>query len=260
MKQTLSATANRWDHNVQKYIKIRMLATAVLIAGTMGGTANAMNLVTNGGFEILTNGIGQIDNNTIATGWSSAGYNFVFDGATADSVGSTGQYGGLTLWGPANGFTNGLGPSPDGGNFVAADGAFGVAPIEQTLIGLVAGKSYAVKFYWAGAQQAGFTGPQDEHWNVKLGNGPVQSTATYFNSTGGFSGWRAERFIFTAAGASEVLSFLAVGHPDGVPPFSLLDGVSASAVPEPASWAMLIAGFGLVGATARRRRTNAVAA
>jgi hypothetical protein len=34
---------------------------------------------------------------------------------------------------------------------------------------------------------------------------------------------------------------------------------SANAVPEPASWAMLIAGFGLVGAAARRRRT-AVAA
>jgi hypothetical protein len=31
--------------------------------------------------------------------------------------------------------------------------------------------------------------------------------------------------------------------------------VTAMAVPEPASWAMLIAGFGLVGAAARRRRT-----
>jgi hypothetical protein len=31
-------------------------------------------------------------------------------------------------------------------------------------------------------------------------------------------------------------------------------------VPEPASWAMLIAGFGLVGATMRRRRNAAVAA
>jgi hypothetical protein len=34
---------------------------------------------------------------------------------------------------------------------------------------------------------------------------------------------------------------------------------TAGAVPEPANWAMLIAGFGLVGAVARRRRT-AVAA
>lgn len=34
----------------------------------------------------------------------------------------------------------------------------------------------------------------------------------------------------------------------------------AGPVPEPATWAMLIAGFGLVGATARRRRTKIVAA
>ena len=35
----------------------------------------------------------------------------------------------------------------------------------------------------------------------------------------------------------------------------LIIRVTAMAVPEPASWAMLIAGFGLVGAAARRRRT-----
>ena len=34
----------------------------------------------------------------------------------------------------------------------------------------------------------------------------------------------------------------------------------SSMVPEPGTWAMLIAGFGLVGATARRRRTAATAA
>lgn len=35
---------------------------------------------------------------------------------------------------------------------------------------------------------------------------------------------------------------------------------SGSVVPEPASWAMLIAGFGLVGATMRRRRNAALTA
>lgn len=34
-----------------------------------------------------------------------------------------------------------------------------------------------------------------------------------------------------------------------------LDTISAAVVPEPASWALLIAGFGLVGAMQRRRRT-----
>ncbi|WP_426167566.1 PEPxxWA-CTERM sorting domain-containing protein [Sandarakinorhabdus sp. DWP1-3-1] len=36
-------------------------------------------------------------------------------------------------------------------------------------------------------------------------------------------------------------------------------GLAGAAVPEPASWAMLIAGFGLVGAAMRRRRTTVAA-
>jgi hypothetical protein len=41
---------------------------------------------------------------------------------------------------------------------------------------------------------------------------------------------------------------------------ALVDGNPVDPVPEPATWAMLIAGFGLVGAAARRRRNAAVAA
>jgi hypothetical protein len=43
--------------------------------------------------------------------------------------------------------------------------------------------------------------------------------------------------------------------------FSYDPAVSANAVPEPATWAMLLGGFGLIGATARRsRRVQAVLA
>nr|WP_229262497.1 PEPxxWA-CTERM sorting domain-containing protein [Duganella radicis] len=57
------------------------------------------------------------------------------------------------------------------------------------------------------------------------------------------------------------MSFLAVGTPAGVPPFSLLDGVSlTAAVPEPETWAMLGLGLGLIGFTARRRKADAKAA
>lgn len=45
-----------------------------------------------------------------------------------------------------------------------------------------------------------------------------------------------------------------------VPVYIHTDSIASTAVPEPASWAMLIAGFGLTGATMRRRRNAAVAA
>jgi hypothetical protein len=57
---------------------------------------------------------------------------------------------------------------------------------------------------------------------------------------------------FTATAASEALTFIAVGTPSGEPPFVLLDGVGFTAVPEPATFALL--GIGLVGIGAVGRR------
>jgi hypothetical protein len=47
-----------------------------------------------------------------------------------------------------------------------------------------------------------------------------------------------------------------------VPPFALLDGVSftAAAVPEPATWGMMLIGFAAIGIGARRNRRTAVVA
>ena len=66
-----------------------------------------------------------------------------------------------------------------------------------------------------------------------------------------------ESFTFTATSGSEALSFLAIGTPTGVPPFSLLDGVTmVAAVPEPETWALMLCGMGLIGAVQRRRRNR----
>jgi hypothetical protein len=231
----------------------KILVALAAVAGLSSLSAHAVNLVVNGDFETTTNGPLQFDNNTVATGWTSNGYNFLFGPGTADTTGSSGSYGFLALWGPNNGSANGLTNSPTGGNFVAADGAFQVAPIEQTIHGLVAGQQYKVGFDWAGAQQLGFTGANTEQWEVKLGS-ESHSTAVYSNPSQGFSGWMHESFTFTATSGTEVLSFLAHGTPDGVPPFSLLDGVKmTAAVPEPATWALMLGGFGLVGFSLRKR-------
>jgi hypothetical protein len=233
---------------LRKSAVLGFLALAFL---TFGIAAQAGNLVVNGGFESTTSGPGQLGYNTNATGWTTTGYNFLFASGTADTTGTNGVYGNLQLWGPNNGSANGLpASSPDGGNYVAADGAFQIAPIQQTINGLTPSDSYTVSFYWAGAQQYTFNGPNTEQWQVSLGS-QTQSTAVYQNPSHGFSGWQQQSFTYTATSASEVLSFLAVGTPTGVPPFSLLDGVTLNAAtPEPATLALLgsglLAGVGFV--------------
>ena len=69
--------------------------------------------------------------------------------------------------------------------------------------------------------------------------------------------------LFLAAGAHQInFNFARSATLFGRSPFLVLDGVSVSAadaVPEPASWAMMIAGFGIAGAAARRRRMSVIA-
>ena len=64
-------------------------------------------------------------------------------------------------------------------------------------------------------------------------------------------GWTPETYTFTASGASTVLTFTDLNN--GSPYGAALDNVAIS-VPEPATWAMLISGFGVLGAALRRRR------
>lgn len=133
--------------------------------------------------------------------------------------------------------------------------------LTQTINGLTAGKNYVVKFEWAGAQQRFFPGATaNKYLTVSLGNQSFDTSPQLAGPEGNFQPWRAGSLTFTAQNATEVLSFLGHGTPSGQPPFVLLDGVSLqAAVQEPATWAMLIVGFGLVGFAARRRGRVAVA-
>lgn len=222
------------------------------------------NLVQNGSFAV-TGGTtsfqfgtygGYAPTETLAN-WTSTGYNYVF---LPTSTVATGVYGNLSLYSatttPSNSFNN---ASPTGGNFVGADGAYGVAPISQTINGLTTGSTYAVSFAWAGAQQTGYTGATTEQWLVTLGTSRLSTNVVSMPSTG-FSGWMNQTFNFVATSSSEALSFLANGTPTGVPPFALLSNVSMTKVPEPASATLLFTALaGLIG-IARRRGASGKAA
>ena len=65
---------------------------------------------------------------------------------------------------------------------------------------------------------------------------------------------------FTASSTSQALTFVAQYLPGSVPEMLNLDGVvldeGQSSVPEPSSWALLLAGLGAALAFARRRRAR----
>ena len=70
-------------------------------------------------------------------------------------------------------------------------------------------------------------------------------------------GWTQHSYTFKAFDPTATLAFNSQTH---TPYGPALDNVSISAVPEPATWAMMIMGFGGVGAAVRAsRRKQALA-
>ena len=111
---------------------------------------------------------------------------------------------------------------------------------------------------------------------MTLGSETIVATPTIDLSSHGFSGWMTESVTFTYEGLGpnpNLLTFVdngmggsdsnflncAINNPgaSGSPPFSLLDGVSLTAVPEPSTWAMMLAGFAGLGYAGLRRRRRA---
>ena len=239
-----------------------LLSVPVLLAASVGTGARAVPVIVNGNFETTSLKASAQMNTTNVGGWSTTGYNFLFLPGTATTTGAaTVQYGQLYLGGSTTAGASNYFPasSPSGGNFAAADGDFGVGPITQTVTGLTAGLKYSLSFYWAAAQQRGYAGTTTEQWKVSLGS-EMYATPVVTNPNQGFSGWFAQTFTYTATSASQVLSFLAVGTPVNAPPFLLLDGVSITAVAEPASWmTLVIAMLSIVGVANLRHRSSRLA-
>jgi choice-of-anchor C domain-containing protein len=202
--------------------KIKVLVMVAALATALSPAAQAVELINNGGFEANPfQGAGFMTFSSGLSGWSISG-----------SVDLIKDY-----WAPASGSYS---LDLNGG------GASTISQAFATQIGM----TYNVSFSMAGNPDGG---------GNKSINASVTTPNTYTfdisNSTHANMGWVTKTFSFVATSNSSTLSF--VGDAANGPYGAALDNVSVSAVPEPATYAMMLAGLSLMGYVARNRRHGA---
>lgn len=229
----------------------RVLSAAILMAGVATG-AQAQQLITNGGFE---------------TG-SFAGWNANVQGGSNGSLYINGN-GNNT---PYSGFS--AATNPTGGNYYAITDQGGPGSYSLTQgFTLATATTVHISFDYFANNQAGAyyqngrdsnTSPnQNALVDILFGgsdpfseNGGDVAASLLTATTLGVNDWSSWSGDVTLGAGSYLIRFAETDNQGffqlGVDNVSVIGG----AVPEPASWAMMLGGFGLVGGALRRRRAS----
>jgi choice-of-anchor C domain-containing protein len=204
-----------------------VFASAAIAAATLLGPVAQANILSNGGFEdtgfttpfsFTTINAGSTD----LSGW-------VIEAGSVDLINN--------YWQPAS------------GHFSLDLNGNSAATISQQFATTI-GQTYIVSFDMAGNTD----GAEDK--NITVG---VTGGYTFGFSVAGKShsemGWESKGFTFTADSELSTITFQ--GDSANTYYGAALDNISVSAVPEADSYAMLLAGLGLVGFIARRKKAAA---
>ena len=222
-------------------LRIAALVGASLMAAT---TAQAVELIVNGGFEVNRPVAGGTINYSGAagpTGWAHVGRTVTaLDTAYTEGptvfFAHTGNVS-MDLTGPSNtGPTSGL---------------------AQT-VATSTGQFYRLSFWLGNAQS---TAVQSYNLASSLTlqiDGGMATTFSNADITSNGNNWRQFSHDFAAAGALTTITFRnatpLTDNQTGLDDVSLTAlAVQPAVVPEPTTWALMIGGFGLVGAALRRR-------
>lgn len=206
----------------------RMLAAAAIAILPVATHATA---ITDGSFEAAGAGVSDYCYNGFAAGGNPAC--------------------GPGAWGTAAGVIR-SGSAAWGGTTTAAGNYYGMLQNAQVLSQTVLATSNgALALTWLDANRTNNGGAHSYSVTV---NGV--SVGSFTSGFGGFVAKSAATFN-GVAGQSYVIAFNGVNGGDTT---SFIDNVALGVVPEPATWAMFLAGFGLIGFSMRRRAATVVTA
>ena len=210
-----------------KHLCLALLGTL----SAFGTPATAANLLVNGDFEASSS------STATPVGWTNIGHS---DGVISYGIGPLPAFDGNYFY-DLGGFGDASGPVGDG--------------IMQSVATTI-GQSYTLSFGLSSEDVAGLS-----ELEVLIGG---QSTVFSLSSTGTWflKGFTPQSISYVATSALTDIKFIETLNSSGGNNDPLIDKVvfsAATPAPEPASWAMMLGGFAMLGATLRTQRRKAVA-